>query len=206
MGQITTGIRSVLNHPLVYVASQYFFGRSKAMPALVNDFVRPQPDDKILDIGCGPADIMEYLPNVHYWGFDINPAYIARAKWRHKKRSGHFICKELTREDLWALPQFDIALKIGVLHHLDDERASALLHLSHHALKPGGRLITCDPCFEAGQHPLARCFISWDRGKNVRTREGYSKLISEVFPHHRMEIRHQTWLPYTLCLTECPRT
>ena len=27
---------------------------------------------KVLDIGCGPAEILSTLPNIQYYGFDIN--------------------------------------------------------------------------------------------------------------------------------------
>ena len=204
MGQITTGIRALLNDPSIYVASQYLFGRGKGTPALVKDFVRPRSGDKVLDIGCGPAEIMDYLPGVSYWGFDPDPVYINRAK-RAYGNAGHFFCKELSGEDLNKLPAFDVVLAIGVLHHLDDKTAGELLVLVHQALKPGGRLITSDPCFEAGQNPIARCFISWDRGQNVRTKEGYLKLVFGIFPRHRFEVRHQAWLPYTFCFMECIR-
>ena len=168
-------------------------------------FVRPQSDANVLDIGCGPADIIECLPGVSYWGFDISPAYINQAKKKYGK-VGHFFCKELTAEDLEYLPRFDIALAIGVLHHLDDTDAGILLDLVHRALKPGGRLITMDACFEDGQHPLARLLISWDRGQNVRSRKGYSELVSRVFPEHQVEVRHKTGFPYTHCFTEGTRT
>ena len=28
---------------------------------------------KVLDIGCGPAEILDTLPEIKYYGFDINP-------------------------------------------------------------------------------------------------------------------------------------
>src|SRR6266478_4841848 len=38
----------------------------------VSEYVRPVPGEKVLDIGCGPGDILENLPAVDYLGFDIN--------------------------------------------------------------------------------------------------------------------------------------
>ena len=34
----------------------------------------------VLDIGCGPAEILESLPRVQYFGYDINRNYINYAK------------------------------------------------------------------------------------------------------------------------------
>lgn len=210
LGQITTGIRSILDNSFIYIFSQIFFVGGifedrKWNTAFVSDFVRPQSGAKILDIGCGPAEILSYLPGVSYWGFDISPAYIGWAQKRNGT-AGHFFCKELTSEDLESLPKFDITLAIGVLHHLDDANAASLLELAHNALKPGGRLITVDACFTPKQNPIARHLISWDRGQNVRTSEGYTALLSKVFPEPHVEIRHRSWIPYTHCLTECTRT
>ena len=205
MGQITKGLRSILSNPWMYALSQELFGASKVRKHFVADFVRPRSGDHVLDIGCGPAEIIDHLPVADYWGFDISPAYIHQAQKKYGN-AGHFFCKELTAEDLTALPKFDIALAIGVLHHLDDRTALTLLDLARQALKPGGRLITLDPCFEPGQNPLARIFISWDRGQNVRTREGYKALVAKIFPKHQAEVRHKKGVPYTHCFMECTQS
>jgi SAM-dependent methyltransferase len=206
MGQITTGIRSILSNPFIYDLAQNVFGIAKVRSDFVADFVRPQLGAKVLDIGCGTAEIIDCLPGVSYWGFDISPVYIEQARKKYGNK-GHFFCKELTAEDLEYLPRFDIVIAVGVLHHLNDESAVALLDLVHSALKPGGRLVTIDACFEPGQNPLARLIISWDRGQNVRSREGYSELVSRVFPKPRVEVRHKTTgIPNTHCITEGTRT
>jgi len=205
MGQITTGLRSTLDNPWIYSLLQNLFGAGKVRADFVADFVRPHAGANVLDVGCGTAEIIDYLPGIHYWGFDISPAYIEKAKSKYGDR-GHFFCKELTVEDLDSLPKYDIALALGVLHHLSDAVAGTLLDLVYRALKPGGRLVTFDACFESGQNPLARLLISWDRGRNVRSREGYSELLSRVFPVCRLEVRHKAGVPYTHCFTECTRT
>lgn len=204
VGQITTGIRLMLSNPIIYNGFQKLLGSDERNKAFVKEFVRARPGDKILDIGCGTAKIIDYLPDVDYWGFDPHHAYINRAK-RTYGNARRFFCKELSLEDLDVLPAFDIVLVLRVLHHLDDKVASKLLRLAHQALKPSGRLITIDPCFTAGQNSLARLLISWDRGQNVRSREGYITLVSRVFSESRVEIRHRSWIPYTHCFMECTR-
>jgi len=161
-------------------------------------------DQAILDIGCGPADILADLPDVEYWGYDISEAYIAQANRRFGKR-GRFECKQLQFEDLVVLPKFDVVLALGLLHHLDDSVAVGVLQLAHEALKPGGRLLTIDPCLDPSQNPVARFLVRNDRGQNVRDRKEYSALADKVFSSPRVEVRHQTWIPYTHCFMECQK-
>lgn len=205
MAQITHGLRAILGHPVIYSLFQNVMGAKYGRTLLATEFIRPQQGMNILDIGCGPAEILDYLPAVNYWGFDISESYIQQATTRYGTK-GKFTCKILSEDDLQSLPRFDLVLALGLLHHLDDQAATGLLKLAHKALKPEGRLITVDPCIEAGQNPIARYLILKDRGQNVRTREGYATLISSVFPEHSLEVRHTTWIPYTRCYTQCTRT
>ena len=205
MAQIISGIRSVLSIPIVYSSFQTLLGAHAVRQALVDTAVRPAPGLRVLDVGCGPAEILDYMPGVLYWGFDISAPYIAQARGHHGTR-GQFFCKLLTASDLAELPGFDIVLAIGLLHHLDDDVAEELLGLAHRALKPGGRMVTLDPCIHPGQNPIARWLISRDRGQNVRTQPEYAQLASRVFPQVRADIRHKSGIPYTHCIMECTRT
>lgn len=204
MAQITSGIRAIFSSPLIYSAFQNIMGAHEVRTTLVQEFVRPNPGFAILDIGCGPADILAYLPEVDYCGFDISEAYIVRANERFGSR-GKFYCQELTYSDVEKMPQVDIVLALGLLHHLDDESAISVLRLASQALKPGGRLLTFDPCFDAEQNCVSRFLVGIDRGQNVRTRAGYEAIASEVFESPRIEVRHRAWIPYTHCFMECTR-
>lgn len=203
MSQITSGVYALLSSPHVYTTFQYLMGARAAWRHFVAEYVRPFPGAALLDIGCGPADMLAYVPaNVTYWGFDISQAYIDRATRRFGKR-GHFVCKLLTADDLAALPKFDVVTAVGVLHHLEDSEARQLLALAQQALKPGGKLVTIDPCLVEGQSPIARFLIRRDRGQNVRTQSGYAALASAEFAEARVEIHHKKWIPYTHCYMEC---
>jgi SAM-dependent methyltransferase len=204
MSQITSGLRAILSHPAVYKTFQNFMGARSGYQRLVSKFIRPEPGMRVLDIGCGPAAILEYLPKVEYFGFDISESYIAAAQKRFGKR-GHFICNLLTAETLSSVASFDIVLAIGLLHHLDDAAAIEYFSLAHLALKPGGRLVTIDPCLEEGQNPVARILIKLDRGRNIRTETEYEALASSSFKTRVTTVTHSIWIPYTHCTMECTR-
>lgn len=202
MAQITSGVRAVLSHPLVYKTFQRLMGPPTTRRNFVAKFIRPQANMKVLDIGCGPADILDDLPAVDYYGFDISLAYIESAQSRFAGR-GRFTCKLLEQSDLASLPKFDVVLALGLLHHLDDEQTAVVLRLAAGALRPGGRLVTIDPVLEPGQNPVARFLVKRDRGQNVRDRVGYERLARAVYSEVRAEVRHQAWIPYSHCMMEC---
>lgn len=204
MAQITKGIRAILSQPTVYSAFQNIMGAHQFRIGFVEEFVRPISGCSILDIGCGPSDILAYLPEVEYCGFDISDAYIARANKRFGLR-GKFYCQVLTHSDVEKMPQVDIVLALGLLHHLDDESAIGVMRLASQALKPGGRLLTFDPCFDAEQNFVSRFLVGIDRGQNVRTRAEYESIASAVFESPHVEVRHRAWIPYTHCFMECTR-
>lgn len=168
------------------------------------EHVQPVPGEKVLDIGCGPGDILDYLPAVNYTGFDVSPEYIESAKKRFGQR-GRFWCSDV---GLAAIEQergtFDLVLATGVVHHLDDERAMKLFELARIALRPGGRLVTYDGCFVPGQSRIARWMLRQDRGKFVRPREEYIRLASVCFSKVEARVRHDMLrIPYTHLILRC---
>jgi SAM-dependent methyltransferase len=205
MPQITSGIRSVLSFPSIYRLFGWLIGGSSSRTTFVKNYIRPKTGDLILDIGCGPGDIVAYLPAVEYVGFDASQEYIKAARTRFGNRAT-FICDKVSTNSLEQRSYFDIVLAVGILHHLDDAEALQLFNLAQVALKPGGRLITFDGVFVKNQSPCARYIISKDRGQNVRTKEGYLQLASQVFSDISVNIRHDLLrIPYTHIILECTR-
>ena len=92
MAQITRGLRQVLSIPSVYNLFQRFMGAHRGRLELVKNHIRPYSGMRILDIGCGTAEILKYLPDdVEYFGYDVSGKYIAAANTRFGQR-GVFYC------------------------------------------------------------------------------------------------------------------
>lgn len=203
MSQITNGIRSILTHPSIYDLLQNIMGAQRIRRDLADQFIQVQPAHRVLDIGCGTADILSFLPaGVEYWGYDISPEYIEAARARHGDH-GHFQCRPLDLQEIASLPRFDVVLAIGVLHHLGDKEAVDLFQQARAALHDRGRMITFDGCIAAGQNPIARFLIQRDRGQNIRTASEYRELATQSFSRVEGTLRHQAWIPYTHWIMEC---
>lgn len=179
-------------------------GRDTAVVSFVAECLRAQPGESILDVGCGTANVLNFLPAVNYVGIDSDSAYIANAQ-KHFGKRGRFICQDISSR--WPLseePVFDAVIAVGVLHHLADEDVNFVCESAKKVLKPNGRFATLDGCYTPKQHWLDRWMLDNDRGEYVRNRESYVKLVSEHFPHVDASLRDDLFnVPHTLILMNC---
>jgi SAM-dependent methyltransferase len=198
-------LRDILAKAWVYSLLGRLLGATRGRQLFVQRHIRPRTGDRILDIGCGPADILEALPSVDYHGFDLSADYIESARKRFGTR-GQFHVEMVSTELVRKYTGFDVVLAIGVLHHLTDAEAVDLFRVTKAALKPGGRLVTLDGCFVEGQPPVARRLLKRDRGEYVRPEAGYVALARQVFDAIKPFVTTDLLrIPYTHLVMECER-
>jgi ubiquinone/menaquinone biosynthesis C-methylase UbiE len=78
--QSDSGLLGWLKVPSVYNVFSAAVGGNVLRRSLIQNHVRAKPGDKVIDIGCGSAQVLRYLPDVDYIGIDINQDYIAFAR------------------------------------------------------------------------------------------------------------------------------
>lgn len=203
MSQITSGLRAALSLPSVYDFVQNLVGARRARIELVRDYLRPQPCQTLVDVGCGTGEMLDALPgDIRYIGFDLSPRYIDSARQRYGARA-RFECMDVAQAATLDVGNADLALAFGLLRHLEDDEVRALLGVLCGLLAPGGRVITIDPTLTLGQHPIAAFVARRDRGRNVRSPEGYRALAEGVFEHVEAEVRHDLLrIPYSHCILQ----
>ncbi len=203
--QVTTGIRSVLSLASVYRFAQRAIGAEAFRETLAAEVLDVSEGDRILDVGCGTADILDHLPEVDYLGFDSSDRYVDAARERFGDR-GRFVTAAPTDVDD-TFGDRTLVTAIGVLHHLDDETAHEALALAVKALRPGGRFVSVDPTLTDDQHAVARFLIERDRGQFVRTPEQMRHLVGDHFDDVSMEVRHDMLrTPYTHLIVRAGRS
>jgi SAM-dependent methyltransferase len=197
------GAHAALGIPVVYNAVTRLLGSPTVTRTVVTDYLRPEPGDRCLDIGCGTAAILEEMGPVEYTGFDPNPAYIKTARDRYGDR-GRFLVGavgEVTQDDLG---DFDLVLAKSVLHHVDDSVAGAIFQFAADAIRPGGRLVTSDCCYTPEQSSVARFITSLDRGGHIRPVDGYEAIARRSFKDVTVHVRTDLLrIPYTHAILVC---
>jgi SAM-dependent methyltransferase len=179
-------------------------GGSDVAKVLVNEYVQPKAGARILEIGCGPATIVGYLPPSDYLGFDLSPEYVELAKRRFPK--ARFVCERVSQFSLAKEESFDVVLAFGIVHHLEDAEARQLFQIAYDALRPGGKLVTMDGVWANGQSPAARWLLARDRGEYVRSKNEYVGIANQVFSNIKPSVRHDLLrIPYTHLILECIR-
>ncbi len=108
-----------------------------------------EPRAQVLDVGCGPGWVSEYLARCGYWvvGVDVCEDMLSIARARVEgidpavgygiEPAAEFACLHAT--DLPWQSRFDAVVMVDALHHLADEHAS--LARARRALRPGGTLL-----------------------------------------------------------------
>jgi SAM-dependent methyltransferase len=202
--QMIKSIRSVLAIPAAYQMWWNMVGGPAYAKVLVNEYAQPSTGGRILEIGCGPGTILRYLPPSEYLGFDLSASYIELAKKRFPK--ARFVCERVSQFSLAQEQGFDVVLALGIVHHLEDAEARQLFQIAHDALKPGGKLVTCDGVWADGQSPKARWLLARDRGEHIRSEQEYVRIASQVFSNIRPSVRHDLLrIPYTHLILKCVR-
>ncbi|WP_414475192.1 class I SAM-dependent methyltransferase [Microvirga sp. M2] len=202
MAENRNGLRALVNNPRVYELIQNLMGAKRNSKRFADNFIKAKPGDRLLDIGCGPGSLVQFLPDVEYVGYDPNPSYIAAAHATYGGKAT-FRLGIFDDQSVDDHAPFDIAVVSAVLHHLDDEQARDLFRLLRRALQSTGRVITLDNVYVDRQNPLARFIISQDVGQNVRTADGYAALAKDYFRFVKGTIIHQSFIPYTYWIMEC---
>ena len=198
-------IETLLSNAKTYKAVMRWLLRDGGNVYLAN-LVEASPGQRVLDIGCGPSVILDYLTNVQYTGIDMSEKYINNAKEKYGDRAT-FYCTSVDELPHLDDRKFDRVLLLGVQHHLSNDQLNLLMKSIPSLLAPGGRVITHDPVLTKRQNLITRILIGLDRGRYVRNQDGYQRFIPPSLAIRGSHIKTDMLrLPYSILFQDLELT
>jgi SAM-dependent methyltransferase len=193
MSQRTTGLYRAITYPRVYKMLMEALGADAALRRWA-DILATKPGIRLLDVGCGTANIRAYLSDIDYVGIDLNPRHIAFAKARYGN-AGTFLVGDAS--SLKERGSFDLISASALLHHLNDNQARQFFQSLAPMLRSDGRIVTLDPVWLPQQRIIGRILKAIDSGKHIRTQSGYLALLNGLPFTTRSETVHDLLrIPY----------
>lgn len=139
------------------VISQDYMGHQDIAACLIQA-LSPVPERlKILDLGCGDAEVffrlISEIPISDYEGVDSSAAAL---EFLYKRFQECVVPFQLHRTDMMSFlsqcqQRFDIILVGYCLHHLSSEEKQAFLQMAYRCLREEGVLFIYDVFFQAGE-------------------------------------------------------
>src|SRR5438034_4988510 len=204
--QSNSGLLRWLKVPFLYNVFQGVVGGNALRRRIIRNHARARPGDKVIDIGCGPAQVLQSLPDVEYLGLDIDPDYIAFARRTYGNKGTFVVGNTQSLRSDSRFKDADIVIAVSVLHHLDDEEAANCIRFAYDALKTGGRLICHDACWIPNQGAFSKWIMSHDRGRNIRTEQQFRQLAAKFFKHVDAWVDKKPMrIPYVTVVLECEK-
>jgi SAM-dependent methyltransferase len=133
------------------------------------------PEERVLDVGCGTGGFCRAVAG-DYVGIDVDPDYIAFARWRWRSPRRRF--EQTLLDALDPAQAFDKAMLINCLHHLSDGDATSVLERLRQLVRR--RLVVVDGDLEAANR-LQLALFALDRGDFFRSRAVQRDLLGRYF-------------------------
>lgn len=197
--------KNLLKYAILYKSLMNLLGGNKSRKILINDYVLLNEHQRVLDLGCGPAEILNVLsPQINYTGIDASENYISAAQKNFPNQN--FVCTTFDNKTKLN-GEFDVVLAIGLIHHLNEETSRNLIINASNVLKEGGKLITFDNILFKGQNWLAQWIIKEDRGNYIRNLREYSSLFPQnIFQDIQFDLREDLLrIPYSHIISICTK-
>jgi ubiquinone/menaquinone biosynthesis C-methylase UbiE len=128
----------------------FTLGREKRLRERMLRLAQLQPEEDVLDIGCGTGSLAILAKRVvgargTVHGIDASPEMIARARAK-ARRAGVDVCFAEGAVQALPLPdmEVDVVLSTLMLHHVPRQALPQIAHEIKRVLKPSGRLLVVD--------------------------------------------------------------
>ncbi len=195
-------IELVSDHPGLFLFGRRVLeGNFTTIRQLIRKKLPVEPNRRILDVACGPGAFSALFDPESYSGVDINERYIRYAKRHYRGAFNVMDARNLDFDDA----SFDDALVFGLLHHLNDDDARAVLVSLSRVLKPGGRaLVIEDIPTESRLNLIGNFLHRVENGHYIRPAEQYRHLLADHFRPEEEQIFRSGICDYYMACAQSP--
>jgi 2-polyprenyl-3-methyl-5-hydroxy-6-metoxy-1,4-benzoquinol methylase len=169
------------NSPRLWLLFQLLIGGTKDKRALALSSWSGRRN--VLEIGCSIgniADAFRNLPDIVYTGIDIDGQAISAAKKRFAGTGFNFIHTGIEEYD-FSGARYDFILVAGMLHHVDEATALAILQRTRLLSAEGGIVLIYDPDALIPSDPAyMRWFYKLEQGQFIRPHSEIEALVKKA--------------------------
>lgn len=186
MGLFATLVERVSDNPVLFIYCRALLENNfKSIRALIRRELRVGQGLRTLDLGCGPGAFSDLFEADDYVGADLNARYIA---WAARHRKGRFLVSDARKVEL-PDASFDQLLIFGLLHHLSDSDARAVLAEARRLLVVGGHALVIEDIPSVNHlNLLGHLLHMAENGEHIRPVAEYRRLYEEAARVEREEV------------------
>lgn len=165
----------------------------------LSNAVVSETSQRVLDIGCGTGLHAPRFKADCYRGVDLSDRYVQAAR---RKYPAHQFDVGDARKLVFGDDSFQTILISGLLHHLNDEDALAVLREASRVLKPGGSIVIWEDIPTTSLwNPVGSVIHRLDQGDWIRTPDQYRQLIEPSFCIESERTFRSGFMDYVVFLT-----
>lgn len=131
------------------LTAEVYDADARSIASRLTGWLPARRDAAILDVGCGPGNVLYYLEREGYTnltGVDLSEEQIAQAN--AMVRTATLVAGDMNLL-LETEAQYDLIIGLDIIEHFTRQEAFGLVERFARALKPGGRLILQTPNAES---------------------------------------------------------
>jgi len=165
-------INKLLNNPAILIRLRRVVENNfKKQKEVIKKYFFYNPEDSILDLGCGSGEFSVFFQKENYVGIDIDATNIEFARKQFAKNFIVADAKKLPFDN----STFSKILVSGVFHHMSTDDCLSVFSEMKRVLKPEGSVLVMEDT--QSKYLLTSLIQKIDQGNFIRSHEDWSNLF-----------------------------
>jgi SAM-dependent methyltransferase len=178
----------VLGVPLLFKLFLRVFGAQSLLGDIIGREAVSRRPGRVIDVGCGFGAFAPLFDGCQYLGVDLSHAYVQAAD---RSNGQAYAVMDAAFVGLQST-SFDLAMAVGLIHHLDDSTAVQVLREIRRVLRADGQVLLIDGIWPTSSANVVGHFLRMlDRGAFVRTFDELKALYAPVMPVEKGYVARQ---------------